>query len=161
VGIVHRSSPCKNTPRRSRDGDVQVSRRRVDLRTAAESLGTSVDAVRKRIQRGTLESEKGEDGEVYVWLDAGLEGESGALISELRDRVDFLQRELERKDAILLNMTEAMKALNPPPAQEESSEPREEVPVTAAEEMRESHPATEGAMAEGAQIPWWRRWFGG
>jgi DNA-directed RNA polymerase specialized sigma24 family protein len=42
-----------------------MPRRRVDLREAAEILGTSVDAVRKRIQRGTLESEK-EDGKVYV-----------------------------------------------------------------------------------------------
>ena len=68
-------------------------------------MDTSVDAVRKRIQMGTLDSEKAEDGRVYVWLDTSLEGESEALISELRDRVDFLQRELERKDAILLNMT--------------------------------------------------------
>jgi hypothetical protein len=36
-------------------------------------------------------------------------------MSEMRDRVAFLEEELRRKDAILLNMTEAMKALNPPP----------------------------------------------
>jgi hypothetical protein len=33
-------------------------------------------------------------------------GEASVLISEMRDRIAFL----ERKDAILLNMTEAMKA---------------------------------------------------
>jgi hypothetical protein len=47
-----------------------MPRRRLDLREAAEILGASVDAVRKRIQRGTLESEK-VDGKVYVWLDDG------------------------------------------------------------------------------------------
>jgi hypothetical protein len=36
------------------------------------------------------------------------------LVHELRNRVRFLGRELERKDAILLNMTEAMKAIAPP-----------------------------------------------
>ena len=35
-------------------------------------MDTSVDAVRKRIQRGTLDSEKAEDGRVYVWLDTSL-----------------------------------------------------------------------------------------
>jgi hypothetical protein len=70
-----------------------------------------VDTVRKRIQRGTLDADKA-DGKVYVWLDTHLDTSADPLleakeetISELRDRVVFLQRELERKDAILLNMT--------------------------------------------------------
>jgi hypothetical protein len=129
-----------------------VPRRRVDLRTAAQSLDTSVDAVRKRIQRGTLDSEKAEDGRVYVWLDTSLEGESGALISELRDRVDFLQRELERKDAILLNMTEALKAISPPEVRESPETPSEPRPSTT--EAPEAETPAEGR-------PWWRRWFGG
>ncbi len=91
---------------------------------------------------------------------------SKALISELRDRIGFLERELDvrsdelrRKDTIIMNMTEAMKAISPP-AQEESSEPQES-PVTATEEMGGEPRAGGGAMAEGAQSPWWRRWFGG
>jgi uncharacterized small protein (DUF1192 family) len=79
----------------------------------------SRDAVRMRIRRGSLASEKGEDGRVYVFVGPDqdrahpqAEGEGSPttmpLVEELRDRIEFLQRELERKDAILLNMTEAM-----------------------------------------------------
>jgi hypothetical protein len=39
------------------------------LRDAAADLGLTVDAVRKRVKRGTLESEKDSDGRVYVFLD--------------------------------------------------------------------------------------------
>jgi excisionase family DNA binding protein len=113
--------------------------RRVPLREAAQLLGVSKDAVRQRIRRGTIRSEKGEDGRVYVFLDSSLddvhEHDRGQrdhphvdLVDELRDRVRFLERELERKDAILLNMTEAMKAIAPP-AQEEAPPPPTDAPV--------------------------------
>jgi hypothetical protein len=45
------------------DGD------RVTVQEAACELGVKDDAIRKRIQRGTLEHEKGSDGRVYVYLD--------------------------------------------------------------------------------------------
>ncbi len=120
-----------------------------------------MDAVRKRVQRGTLDHEKGEEGRLYVWLDTDLDPSTNPLleakdetIADLRDRVEFLQRELERKDAILLNMTEAMKAISPP-AQEEASQSSEVSPeAPAAEPEREPRLATEGRS-------WWRRVFGG
>jgi hypothetical protein len=156
--------------------------RRLDLRQAAEALGTSVDAVRKRIQRGTLDSEK-VDGKVYVWLDTNLDAPGAAVleakdetISELRDRVGFLERELERKDAILLNMTEAMKALSPPAPEEPPSEapgaPSEateqpgrvepQLSVEAADEAeRAGRAPSESAMGGGRlHRSWWRRVFG-
>jgi DNA-directed RNA polymerase specialized sigma24 family protein len=40
-----------------------MARQRLDLREAAEVLGTTVDAVRKRVQRGSLDAEKGEASE--------------------------------------------------------------------------------------------------
>jgi DNA-binding Lrp family transcriptional regulator len=43
--------------------------RRIPLKEAAVALGISKDAVRQRIRRGTLRSDKGEDGRVYVYLD--------------------------------------------------------------------------------------------
>jgi hypothetical protein len=43
--------------------------RRVTLTEAAELLGTSRDAVRMRVRRGSLASEKGEDGRVYVFVE--------------------------------------------------------------------------------------------
>jgi len=45
-----------------------MARRRLTVQEAAAVLGTSVDAVRSRVRRGSLASEKGEDGRVYVWL---------------------------------------------------------------------------------------------
>jgi hypothetical protein len=42
--------------------------RRVHLSEAASLLGVSKDAVRMRVKRGTLRSEKGADGRVYVWV---------------------------------------------------------------------------------------------
>ena len=40
--------------------------RRVTLRGASEELGVSVEAVRKRVKRGSLRSDKDPDGRVYV-----------------------------------------------------------------------------------------------
>jgi hypothetical protein len=64
------------------------------LREAAEVLRLSVDAVRKRVKRGTLESERGPDGRVYVFLDD--DQESGAPIrSHDTDRlISTLQEQL-------------------------------------------------------------------
>ena len=61
----------------------------------------------------------------------------GAYIRSLEDQIAFLRRELERKDAILLNLTERIPQLEAP------SEPRES-PETAEEEpQRAEHPGTE------------------
>src|SRR4051812_19390514 len=89
----------------------RVEDRRVTVREAAVLLGVSEGAIRKRVDRGTLEHDKGEDGRVYVYLPGGVDNgvdasnthESTTLISEMRSRIDFLEEELRRKDAILLN----------------------------------------------------------
>ncbi len=46
--------------------------RRVTSREASEILGISVEAVRKRVKRASLRSDKGPDGRVYVYLDTGV-----------------------------------------------------------------------------------------
>src|SRR5215212_10376852 len=101
---------------------------------AANALGVSVDAIRKRIQRGTIPHERHEDGRVYVLLDKASsmqdtsstssstvpdkdEGErpvrygTEEFIGSLQDQIGFLRRELERKDAILLRMAERIPEL--------------------------------------------------
>jgi hypothetical protein len=109
--------------------------RRATLEEAADILGVSKEAVRKRVIRGTLRSDIGADRRRYVCLyDGGDEPptpERDALISEMQERLAFLERELEvrseeirRRDTIIMNMTEAIKALNPP-APEDSSGARE------------------------------------
>ena len=92
---------------------------RLTLRQAATRLGVSESAVRKRIERGTLRSDKGSDGRRYVYLDTGADdvaderadmsatGEREALISEMveemRAEVHYLReqlhQELERRSA--------------------------------------------------------------
>ena len=47
----------------------QTTSRKLTVQEAAEVLGTSVDAVRMRTRRGSLESEKDPDAWVYVWVD--------------------------------------------------------------------------------------------
>ena len=43
---------------------------RITVQEAAQRLGVKDDAIRKRIQRGSLEHEKATDGRVFVYLDA-------------------------------------------------------------------------------------------
>jgi excisionase family DNA binding protein len=112
---------------------------RVTIQEAATRLGVKEDAIRKRIQRGTLRHEKTEEGRVFVWVDATQDTAQDTtedayqdtgrdeLIGELRDQVRFLREELARKDAILLRMAESVPQLEAP----------RESPETAAEERIE------------------------
>jgi len=122
---------------------------------AAELLGITAEAVRMRIKRGTLRSER-QGGRVFVLLGQSQPtdrpDEPTTLISEMRSRIQFLEDELQRKDAILLNMTEAMKALSPP--QEPPESPERDAPSPTPTE------APEGPQG-GVQRPWWRKIFGG
>jgi hypothetical protein len=81
---------------------------RVTIREAAPRLGVTEAAILKRIQRGSLEKELGGEGRVYVYLDLSQDvsyPESQVhhdplvekLFEELRDRVAFLERALERR----------------------------------------------------------------
>ena len=138
-----------------------ATNQRVTVPEAAELLGITAEAVRMRIKRGTLRSER-QGGRVFVLLGRGQPtdrpDEPTTLISEMRSRIQFLEDELQRKDAILLNMTEAMKALNPP-AQAAPSDERES-PQTVEEQKggAHPHPSAPGAQ-ESLQRPWWRRIF--
>lgn len=74
---------------------------RYNIREAAEALGVSSEAVRMRVKRGTLASEKGEDGRTYVRLDADpppdeqqTEHDDPALVEQLRSEVAYLRDQL-------------------------------------------------------------------
>ena len=106
-----------------------MTRRRLDLREAAEVLDTSVDAVRKRIARGTLESEKA-DGKVYVWLDDGApRSDAEALISSKDETITVLREQLEAERQahaearrIIAGLVERVPALEAPESPEMPSE---------------------------------------
>jgi hypothetical protein len=124
---------------------------------AAQALGITEGAVRGRIKRDTLRSHR-EAGTVYVVLEGSPSAvnrdesvdsptEQSELMEELRRTNELLREvittrdeEIRRRDTIIMNMTEAMKALNPP-APEDSSEARESPESSGAtgelEELRE------------------------
>ena len=127
-----------------------VQHERLTIQEAAHRLGVSESAIRKRIKRGTLKREKTEDGRVLVYMEPSAPGteevrtpERDALISQMQERVAFLEHELEarseeirRRDTIIMNMTEAMKALSPPshetpPDERESPQTVDEEPERA------------------------------
>jgi CelD/BcsL family acetyltransferase involved in cellulose biosynthesis len=157
------------------------STERVSVPQAADHLGTTVDAIRKRVQRRTIPHERDSDGRVWILLDTGRprqdtvqdtgkpQSDSAALISEMRAHNATLQAQLEaERQAHAEARRLLMAALERiPPAIEPPSEPRES-PETAtnASEGVEPRPSTEGAHseAEGAQLRsrrWWRRIIGG
>jgi len=117
---------------------------RYTVQEAAEVLGTTVDAVRGRIRRGTLDSIK-VDGLVYVLLDAPSReqhtdqatteeddgrqstAEQSELVGELRDQIGWLRREVERKDTIIMSLTQRVPELEPasaPPGPAETATER-------------------------------------
>jgi hypothetical protein len=85
-----------------------VSQQRLDVKQAAQALGISSEGVRKRIKRGTLESEKAHDGKVFVWLDGTDEdrtnsptgSDNGSHINGDSDRTEYGQRSDPQTDAL-------------------------------------------------------------
>jgi hypothetical protein len=148
------------------------------LREAAIRSGVSEGAIRKRVARGTLRSEMGSDGRRYVWLDGeapgadgGADGgadasatpESGALISEMHERITLLERELEEAHAANRENRRIIAALTQRiPEIEAPAEPRESS-VTRAERSDRGEPrsSTLGAQEGAEPRSWWSRWFGG
>jgi hypothetical protein len=142
---------------------------RLTVAQAAEALSISQDAVRKRIARRTISHDRDESGRVYVYLspsetvhktdqdtaqDDATKTVQDAYIRSLEDQIAFLRRELERKDGILLNLTERIPQLEAPSEARQSPQTAEEGP-----ERAEPRPDVPGAQ-EGLQRPWWRKLIG-
>jgi hypothetical protein len=139
--------------------------RRHTVTEAAAALGITVDAVRSRVKRGTIDHVR-EGGRVYVLLGTDQGGdqgnrppqdqsESSALISELRAHNDTLREQLEAERQahaesrrLLAAALERIPAIESPVTPEEASEGPETGEVA-------------GAPQEATQRPWWRRIFGG
>jgi hypothetical protein len=86
-----------------------LATRRMTMREAASLLGVSKEAIRKRVVRGTLPSEVGEDGRRYVYIEAERDvaatesptHERDVLISEmveeLHDELHYLREQLHQE----------------------------------------------------------------
>src|SRR5215212_214315 len=105
---------------------------RLTVAQAADRLGITQDAVRKRIARGTIRHEKDHEGRIFVYLDTferesktnqdnGQDGVSETVSDtdqdkytrSLEDQIDFLRRELERKDTIIMSLAQRIPELEP------------------------------------------------
>jgi excisionase family DNA binding protein len=159
-----------------RVGGVRMTSRRLTVQEAAEVLGTSVDAVRMRVRRGSIESEKDPDGRVHVWVNGDstetkprLDGEPGTLISAKDETIRVLSEQLEserearrRADTIIAQLTQANAALAARVPELEAPQTPPEAPETATEnpEGEEQPPSGTGETQSDEQRPWWRRVFG-
>src|SRR5215211_5289261 len=131
------------------------------VRQAAEILGTTAEAIRSRLNRGTLERVDGEHGRVYVRLDPDhthIDADhttdhtvEGSLVFKLQaDQIEFLRRELERKDHIILGLTQRI-----PELEARGS------PETPSEEPRSTHaPPEPQNPPQRRERSWWRAFFG-
>ncbi len=128
---------------------------RLTIQDAARRLGVSEGAVRKRVARGTLEHDKGDDGRVYVYLDTGVDGgvdggqdegvdpNSSALISHLEEEISYLRDENRRKDEIIMQQAMTMRALTSAPEEPEAPVEESRTPETGEDEIKH---------------PWWKFW---
>jgi hypothetical protein len=136
---------------------------RVSVREAAERLGTTVDAIRKCVQRDTIAHEKDSDGRVWIFLDAGRtrqdtdrdmaghrqDHEPSTLISAKDETISTLREQLQaerqahaearRLLAAALERIPAIEAPQEPPEDAETveEEPEGAQPHSAAEEARD------------------------
>jgi hypothetical protein len=150
---------------------------RVTIKEAAARLGVTEAAIRKRIQRGSLDKEMGEDGRVYVYLDLSQDKshpesqvDSGALVESLQDQVAFLRSQLDiravefqRRDVIISQLTQANAALAARVPELEAAQTSEDASEGIAQPAARAMPTnadTGEHSASSQQRPWWRRMFG-
>ena len=150
---------------------------RATVEEAAKILGTSENAVRKRIERGTLASEKADGVRYVLLLDSDIPqhardtagdsatGMSGDLalmqahLDSMQEQVGYLKavvqtrdEELRRKDHIIAALTERIPELEP--AREAPREARGST-VSPSQDLDEG-----GDQGDRERLSWWKRWFG-
>jgi hypothetical protein len=154
----------------------------VSVYQAAEVMGVTVDAIRKRVSRRTIPHERDENGRVWVVLDTDQDTASKVrdtdqpqsdvttlisakdeTIATLREQIEDLRQERDewREQARVTDRLLSAALERIPPQLEAPSEARES-PQTVEEEpdRAESRSATEGAQEGVQRPPWWRRIFG-
>jgi hypothetical protein len=151
---------------------------RLTVPEAAGVMGISAEAVRQRIKRGTLPTEKDASGTVHVLLNEAQVGDrtrhvgdrtrkdgdstpdSTALVESLREQVEYLKEtvamrdeEIRRRDHLLAAALERIPAIEAPPEATGAAESDEDAPYgTSRQEAEDSLHRRERS--------WWRRFFG-
>lgn len=96
------------------------------LRRLADEQNTSMNKIVETAVRAMVEQEEADEPE-----------ERTELLEAMRDQVEFLRRESERKDAIIMSLTQRVPELEAAPIPSEKS------------------------TAEHERTPWWKRMMGG
>ena len=110
---------------------------RLTVVEAAARLGVKEQAMRKRIQRGTIAHDKDDNGRVHVYLapddratctGAGVDSGISTLVQGLQDQIAYLRQEAEdwkeearRKDTIILSLTQRLPELEAPAGSQAAS----------------------------------------
>jgi|SRR5215212_4883140 len=143
---------------------------------AARVLGISEGAVRKRVERGKLSAERTPDGRLLVFLGATTTdathdtthdrlrpSRGDRYTRSLEDQVEYLRRQLERRDEelrehrrLLAGLIERVPELEAATQQE----PSEAVETVGDESERAEPRPVAVEPQEPVQRPWWRRVFG-
>jgi hypothetical protein len=145
------------------------------MREAADELGVSVEAIRKRVQRGSIRSDKDPDGRRYVYLDAGRDPQAPvelvdvlrAQVEDLRADRDAWREQARRSDYLLGSSMERTRELEGrlreleagPDAPRASSSEATESPESPGPTATPTE-AGDGPETAAQRRPWWRRMFG-
>jgi hypothetical protein len=146
-------------------------RDRVTVAEAAIRMGVKEQAIRKRIQRGTLAHDKDEDGRVHVYLDQedgatgtgnGIYTGMDTLVQHLQDQIAYLRQESEdwkeearRKDTIIMSLAQRIPELQGP------AEPRAASADTAGESTGKGSTASLESQEPSQRRSWLHRFFFG
>jgi excisionase family DNA binding protein len=162
------------------DAPHDSSDNRATVAQAAQLLGITEGAVRKRVERGKLTAERTPDGRLIVNLaapaatdttsathdtthDRPRQSRGDRYTRSLEDQVAYLRQQLDRRDEelrehrrLLAGLIERVPELEAPATQEATE---------AAETVEEASEGTEPrsyapTAQEGVQRPWWRRIVG-
>ena len=153
----------------------QGTRRRLSVAQAADALGITVDAVRSRVKRGTIDHER-IGSRVYVLLDADEsrpshdqytdqvgdqgttvpEDRTAELISTLREQLQAERQAHAEARRLLAAALERIPAIKAPQQAPESRETAEEESERAeAQEGTEPPEQLSGWLAPVDKLPWW------
>jgi hypothetical protein len=96
----------------------------IPLNEAAVKLGISSAALRKRCERGTVRAVRIHSLGWLVYLDqqpggasrakGGTQANSSALIEQFKSEVEFLRTQLERRDMMVMHLTQRVSELSAP-----------------------------------------------
>ena len=156
-----------------RDAAQDAAQDRVTIQEAAQRLGVKEDAIRKRIQRGTLRHEKTQEGRVFVWLDAPpdatqdaaqdtyRDASQDALLSAKDETIAALREQLAQANErdrenrrIIAALTARIPAIEAPQEPTGAAETVEEEP-----ERAEPQSATGRDQESVPRRSWWCKWF--